>query len=184
VHVNSFFTLFSAKQTLIFNRQAAPIKGRPKLPRVEVPKHISNYASKSLQKLYTPTPKRPAADMEIEIHDETVPNVTPIPVTRHTLVQDSRRQPVQATLKESTGLQELQQALQSNGSSLKKLEMCCSTLAETINKSAIQMQTMNSNFNQRFNDLASTVDKLANSPSRYQQKHHKDNHGALDKNQR
>ncbi|MFN9982379.1 MAG: hypothetical protein ACK53Y_20800, partial [bacterium] len=54
---------------------------------------------------------------------------------------------------------------------------CCASLADTTNKLALQMQMMNTNFNQRFDDLASAVDRLTNSPTRHQQKHHKDHHG-------
>ncbi len=145
VKETSHGNLFSAEHILTFNGQAAPIKGRPRLPRVEVPEHISDYALKSLQKLYTPTPKQLATEMEVEVQDQALPNVTPIHNVRQRHTLEIRKQTAQLPIEESSAFQQLQHISQSHDMSLRKLEMCCASLADTTNKLALQMQTMNTN---------------------------------------
>lgn len=111
VRDTSHSNLFSAEHTLIFNSQAAPIKGRPRLPRVEVPKHVSDYTLKSLQKLYTPTSKRLAAEIEVEVNDRYLPpNVTPINNLWQGQTVEIRNHTVQSPIEESSAFMQLQQA--------------------------------------------------------------------------
>jgi hypothetical protein len=73
VHTDSHAILFGPEMAISFNGQVAPApNGRARMPRYEVPSQTNTYANQSLQKLYQPTPKRLATEME-QIDQNTVP---------------------------------------------------------------------------------------------------------------
>jgi ABC-type lipoprotein release transport system permease subunit len=115
----------------------APVKGRTRLPRTEVPPHINEYAERSL-KLYTLTPKRLAVDMEVEVQEteqELGPIATVTPAAsrhqnRFTVTRESST--TMSSLEESAAIKNLQYASQVHETSLHKLETCRATLAEIM----------------------------------------------------
>jgi hypothetical protein len=147
---------------------------------LEVPAPINEYANKSLSKLYTPTPKRIATEMEDdpEKMDSPAP-VTPAP--RSVTTQSHQGTTSWSSHSQRVSpIQTLQQTSQLHNNMLRKLESCCVTLSDTTSRLATQMQNMNESFNQRFDTLSNAIDRLANSPSRRQSKLHKDHHGPPD----
>ncbi|MFN9978696.1 MAG: hypothetical protein ACK53Y_02220, partial [bacterium] len=83
VHQESIPHLFTSTAGLMFTNQVAPlVKGRNKLPRMEVPAHTADYVAKSMQKLHTPAAKRQATEMGQTIDQEAqtiqVPRPTPV----------------------------------------------------------------------------------------------------------
>jgi hypothetical protein len=173
--------LFCTGQSLIFCGQVAPMpKGRLHLPRTEVPDHIQQSAQCSLQKLYTPMPKRIAVELGSSLLMTATNQVTPrhIQVTKPASAPGAQEASVPTAV--NTTIRELNS--QSQDFALKTLEWCCTHLAATTEQLALEVKGMNADFNQKFPDIHNTLDKLVNSPSHHVSKHHKDCHGLVDEN--
>jgi len=86
VHQDSHDKLFGPDHTISFNGQVAPVpRGRVRMPRYEVPSVTNVYANESLQRLYQPTPKRLAT--ELDPMDEQDQPGTATPIGRHVPTQ-------------------------------------------------------------------------------------------------
>jgi hypothetical protein len=171
--------LFDEDGALQFCGQVAPVPKGKQLPRIEVPAHVQDYASRSLRKLYTPTAKHQAIAVEEDSLPEVIPVVTPR--ARSNIATDNLGsefalpKPQPPTAIEAT-ISNLQEASRTYGNTLETLEKCCFQLAATTEKLSLEVRTLNADFNQRFYDIHTTLDKLTNSPSWQTSNFHKDHH--------
>jgi hypothetical protein len=193
VHQDSHEKLFGPDYTITFNGQVAPVpRGRTKMPRYEVPSVANEYANESLQRLYQPTPKRLAT--ELDPMDEQDHSGTATPIGRHvptqihqTYAAVARVTPVHQTTQAQVQPQattanyealnhQLQVDSQAHGQGINKLRHCCQNLIGTTDKLEKGMEQMNNNINNRFNQLFNalsgnpTTSNLPDSPIQRQQK--------------
>jgi hypothetical protein len=163
-HTDSIPHLFASTDGLKFTNQVAPlVKGKNRLPRMEGPTYTADYVSQSMQKLYTPTVKRQATEMQPSvqpppIQKASVPRSTPItyaaavnPVTpTYSIGMD-----IQGTPADSTVVQQLQVKTQENMDVLAELCKVCASLAVTQQQMSSNMATMNNDMNEKFSELVS-----------------------------
>jgi hypothetical protein len=193
VHQDSHGNLFVSDHTISFNGQVAPVpRGRARMPRYEVPSVTNVYANESLQRLYQPTPKRLAT--ELDPMDKQDQPGTATPIGRHVPTQI---QPTYASVAHVTPTHQLHHGLaqiqtpntnyealvhqlqvdsQAHGKGIIELQHCCQNLLGTTDKLEKGMEQMNNNINARFNQLFQalagnpTTSNLPDSPVLRQQK--------------
>lgn len=204
VHPDHLQHLFTSAEGITFTTQVAPLaKGRNRLPRLEVPTYTTEYVTQSMQRLYTPTPKRQATDMTLDTSTPPI-QTTPVPrapqttyaeATAHALIPlvtpvGTGSHPAQAP---DTVMQDLQAKTQEHSNTLAELRQCCADLATSQQRMATNITVMNKDintkfselvnanlkFNERFNDMANAIESLrSHSPTRplkfYKDGHHSD----------
>lgn len=152
VHQDSLQHLFNSSAGLTFTNQVAPlVRGRNKLPRMEVPAYTADYVLQSLQKLYTPTAKRQATEMG----PETTPHTTvtaqvprPAPTTYAAAVTPVTPT-TQVTMADTTSMEDssnkdikhLQSKAQEHNDTLAELLKVCVSLAATQQHMSNNMAT-------------------------------------------
>jgi len=152
VHPDSLCHLFTSSDGLTFTNQVAPLtKGRNKLPRLEVPAHTADYVTQSMQKLYNPTAKCQATEIDSIPPQQPVQTVQvprPAPTTYATATL-----PVTPTA--PTVVQQLQAKSQEHSNTLAELHQCCANLATSQQQMAKNMAAMNADINSKFSELVS-----------------------------
>jgi len=165
VHQDSLQHLFTSPAGLTFTIQVAPlVRGRNKLPRMEVPAYTADYVLQSLQKLYTPTAKCQATEMGTE----TTPHTTvtaqvprPAPTTYAAAVTPVTPT-TQVTMADTTFMEDssnraikhLQSKTQEHTDTLAELQKVCTSFAATQQHMSKNMATMNTDMNTKFSELA------------------------------
>jgi hypothetical protein len=181
VHPDYLPQLFLLTEGLSFKGQMTPpAKGRNRIPQLDVPAPIENYVNQSMQRIYNPTPKRQATQMDpspIMSEDDHPPLATPIPrkIPQSYATAPSTISPattvtppaIDLALQQSSSdplMQELKATSQLHSSALLELKNCCSTLVQTQQTMAKQITEMNIGINQRFETMSATIESLKNSP--------------------
>lgn len=197
IHPECHGTLFLNDIGLTFNGRIAPlIRGKSRLPRLEVPVQTAEYVSQSLQRLYSPTTKRQAVELQEMNEDNTEERPKTISVPRqapsfsyatainpHAAVISPNAATTIVTkppeaLHDST-IYDLQTTTKAHSNALVDLKECCASLMQTQQKLAQQMVDINSSINRKFDQMASSIDNLRLSPSRHSAKIHKDFHRSI-----
>jgi len=167
VHQESIPHLFTSTAGLMFTNQVAPlVKGRNKLPRMEVPAHTADYVAKSMQKLHTPAAKRQATEMGQTIDQEaqTIQVPRPTPVTYAVATGGTPVTPTAApspTIRsESTDMETLQTKTDEHSATLAELRKCCASLAASQQQLSNNMSAMNSDINTKFSELVNANLKI------------------------
>jgi hypothetical protein len=191
VHPDSLCHLFTSSDGLTFTNQVAPLtKGRNKLPRLEVPAHTADYVTQSMQKLYNPTAKRQATEIDSIPPQQPVQTVQvprPAPTTYATATL-----PVTPTA--PTVVQQLQAKSQEHSNTLAELHQCCANLATSQQQMAKNMAAMNADinskfselvsanlkFNDRFNEMSTAIENLRTSSPTRPLKFYKEGNSPLD----
>jgi hypothetical protein len=197
IHPESFGNLFLNETGLTFNGRVAPlVKGKSRLPRLEVPVQTADYVNQSMQRLYTPTPKCQGVELQ-ETEDEhmderpqviSIPRHAPAPsyasavIPHPTVVSPSVATTAVNNYQETTPdpmIHDLQTTAKAHSNALIDLKECCASPMQTQQKLAQQMVDMNSFINRKFDQMASLIDNLRHSPSRESAKIHKDFHRSI-----
>jgi hypothetical protein len=191
VHPDSLCHLFISSDGLTFTNQVTPLtKGCNKLPRLEVLAHTADYVTQSMQKLYNPTAKRQATEIDPIPLQQTVQTVQvprPAPTTYAAVAM-----PV--TLTTPTVVQQLQAKSQEHSNTLAELRQCCANLATSQQQMANNMAAMNTDinakfselvsanlkFNDRFNEMSTAIENLRTSSPTRPLKLYKEGHSPLD----
>jgi hypothetical protein len=203
-HPTSIPLLFTSSSGLSFTNQVGQFtKGRHRvLPRMEVPSYTADYVTQSMQRLYTPTAKRQAMEMDTS-HTNTdgkpaamprvvtttyataVAPVTPLVSTTQTVyhsqdevdvVQDLRA----TTVQHSNTLAELCKCCESLAISQQRLSTNVTAMNDDMNKKFLVLVEANEKFDERFNQIAVTLENLQNPTTSIPSKMHKDIHGLPD----
>jgi hypothetical protein len=193
IHPDFYQNVFISEVGLSFNGQVAPvIKGRNKLPRLDIPEETETYVNQSMQRLYTPTIKRQAVEIEdpqdclmdqpstisvprqvpASFHNVVIP--TPTSTITQPAAQVTHQEPAQHPV-----IQELQNTSNQHSATLLDLRQCCVTLVQSQQTLQQQLVDMNLGINQKFELMAASIENLKLPPTRHCQKIHKDFHRTL-----
>jgi hypothetical protein len=161
VHPDSISSLFTSADGLTFTNQVASItKGKNRLPRMEVPTHTADYVTQSMQKLYTPTAKCQATEMNSELMQETAPTAhIPRPTLATYATAVTPTAPVTPTNTgipqghdESRAVKDLQATTKEHSSTLAELRKCYASLATTQQQMANNMAMLTTDMNAKFSE--------------------------------
>jgi hypothetical protein len=188
IHPDFYQNVFISEVGLSFNGQVAPVvKGRNKLPRLDIPEETVTYVNQSMQRLYTPTIKRLAVEIEdpqdcLMDQPPTISVLRQVPASFHNVVistptstitqpaaQVTHQEPAQHPV-----IQKLQNTSNQHSATLLDLRQCCATLVQSQRMLQQQLIDMNSGINQKFELMAASIENLKLSPTCHCQKIHKD----------
>lgn len=202
-HPTSIPLLFTSSSGLSFTNQVGQLaKGRNRLPRLEVPSYTADYVSQSMERLYTPTAKRQATEMDASPTNtegkpaailRVIPTtyaaaaapVTPLATTTQTdysstkgaeLFQDLRA----TTNQHSSTLAELRKCCESLAISQQSLSKNVTAMNDDMNKKFSILVEANEKFDERFNQIGEILEHLQNPTASRPSKMHKDIHGLPD----
>jgi len=143
VHTDSLDKLFKEDYNLKFSGQVAPIrKGRTWFPRYVASEETENYTRASMERMYTPVPKRLASEMDTTMD-------LPSWVISPSIVQHSpTSSPIgsnwtPAPTTQADEMTTLKQTMESHGKTLATLEACCQNLATTTSSLRDHFKHMN-----------------------------------------
>jgi len=202
-------SLFRQEHTISYSGRVAPVpRGRAKMPRLHVPSETSEYARQSMQKLYKPTPKRLATELEEpQMQTESLPTSTIVtPLARQapnftsasycaaarpvdTLTSASSMHTASSSLSRATStlandpiIQHLQQATQSHGKDLQELQSCYRDLVKTTDSLSAGMENISKTIDKKFTAICTALEKLTATPTTASptRKVAKDHHGPSD----
>ena len=206
VHSDHHQNLFTSAEGLIFTTQVAPLtKGRNKLPRLEALTYTTDYVTQSMQRLYTPNPKRQATEITTETLPQSIqpaqvtrppqttyagvtariqiPPVTPVSGISPAIAGDATMQDLQAKTQEhSTTLAELRQCCADLATSQQRMVNNISAMNTDINAKFSELVNANIKFNDRFTDMATAIESLRSQSPTRPPKFYKEGHGYLDVN--
>jgi len=201
-HATSIPKLFTSPNGLTITNQVGQLsKSKNRLPRLEVPTYTADYVSQSLQRLYTPTAKRQATELNAgttspEVQTIPVPRAVPTtyvsaatPVTPNVTTQTETQHN-----QESLMVQELRSTTTEHSATLEELRKCCVSLSHSQKQLSESVATMNEDINRKFSDLVDAnrhlndrfkhmslaIESLQPSTTSRPAKLHKDNHGLPD----
>jgi hypothetical protein len=203
VHPDSISDLFTSDDGLTFTNQVAPAtRGRNKLPRMEVPTYTADYVTVSMQKLYNPTAKRQATEIDAIMMDQTMQTAqVPCPSPTTYAAAAAPITPITPTVMdvqpgnvENQAVQDLQGKKTEHSTTLAELSKCCANLALSQRQMANNISTMNAEmntkfselvsanlkFNDRFNKMSNAIESLRSSSPTRPLKFYKEVHGPFD----
>jgi ABC-type transporter Mla subunit MlaD len=128
---------------------------------MEVPTHTADYVMQLMQKLYTPTPKWLATEMDTSSDPQgtqttSFPRQVPktysaaaVPITPTV----NGLKPIQTDPTGNTEVQDLKAKTEEHSSTLKEVQKCCANLAASQQQMATNMATLNTDMNVKFSEL-------------------------------
>jgi len=193
VHPEYISKLFLSEEGLTFNGQVAPlVKGRSRIPRLDVPAPTENYVNLSMQRIYSPAAKRQATEIEYNhttVMEEEQPTTISVPrivpttyASAASVVTPSPTNagaPIDLVIQEqptNSALHDLQTTTNHHSATLLDLKQCCANLVQSQQTLSQQLKEMNVGINSRFEIMAASIESLKLSPDRRCQKIHKDFH--------
>jgi hypothetical protein len=178
VHPDSLPNLFLTTDGLTFNGQVVPVmKGRNKLPRLDVPAPTAEYVSKSMERLYSPAAKRQATELETNPYTQHnithQPMATPVPRPHPSNYAQAVHDPADSStitppvaditiheIPQDPAIKEFQATTQLHSASLADLKQCCQSLAHSQQLMNCQLSELSTGITQRFDIMAVSIEKL------------------------
>lgn len=191
-HPDSHNKLFLSEAGLSFNGQVASmIKGKNKLPCLDVPEPTAHYVHQSMQRLDTPSIKRQAIEIDQDMQDEPMVQhiATPVPrqvpttfttiiTTPTSTISTAKEEALTREMSENPIIQKLQQTANNHLAALLDLQECCTNLMQSQQTLTKQIADMNAGITHKFEAMSASIVNLKLSPTRHCQKIHKNFHRA------
>ncbi len=171
---------------------APVIKGKTKLPRLDIPEPTATYVHQSFQRLYTSTIKQQAIELDQDMQDEPMKQPTPttiprqVPTTFNTTISTptstistTKEDAFNRDVSENPIILELKHTANKHSTSLFELRECCAFNMQSQQTLTKQIADMNAGIGRKFETMSASIENLKLSPTRPCQKIHKDFHRTI-----